>query len=66
MYYSGDGGGGWIRPKILGAKQLLGQYICVGVTSIKGSVIVISSDPPYKDGKAQFTTAPLKTLSNQV
>ena len=36
-----------------------------GVTTdhmIKGTVRVISSDPPYKDGNARLTTVPLNTL----
>ena len=28
----------------------------------KGTVSVISSDPPCEDGNARFTTAPLKPL----
>ena len=31
--------------------------------SIKGTVRVISSDSPYTDGNARFTTIPLKPLS---
>ena len=34
---------------------------------LKGTVSVISSDPPCEDGKAyKFTMAPLKALSDQV
>ena len=33
---------------------------------IKGTVSVISSDPPCKDGNARFTTGPLKALPDQV
>ena len=33
---------------------------------LKGTVIVISNDPPCKDGNTRFTTEPLKALSNQV
>ena len=29
----------------------------------KGTVNVISSEPPYKDGNAQFITVPFKALS---
>ena len=32
---------------------------------IKGTVSVISSDPPCKDGNSRFKTAPLKPLSVQ-
>ena len=32
----------------------------------KGTVRVFSSDPPYKDDYARFTTVPLKALSDQV
>ena len=32
---------------------------------IKGTVSVISSDPPCKDNNVRFTTVPLKTLSDQ-
>ena len=33
----------------------------------KGSVRVVSGDPPCKDGTARyFTTLPLKALSNQM
>ena len=32
----------------------------------KGTVSVISTDPTYKDGNAQFTPVPLKALSDQV
>ena len=37
-----------------------------GLTSniLKGTVSVISSDPPCKDGNARFTTIPLKALSD--
>jgi len=31
---------------------------------IKGTVSVISSDPPCKDGNARYTTVPLKALSD--
>ena len=33
---------------------------------IKGTVSVISSDPPCKDDNVRFTTEPLKALSDQV
>ena len=33
---------------------------------LKGTVSVISSDPPCKDGNARFTTVSLKALSDQV
>ena len=33
---------------------------------IKGTVSVISSNPPCKDGNARFTTVPLKALCDQV
>ena len=33
---------------------------------IKGTVSVISSDPPCKDGNGWFTTVPLIILSDQV
>ena len=36
--------------------------ICI----LKGTVSVISSDPPFKDGNVRFTTVTLKTLFNQV
>ena len=32
----------------------------------KGTVSVVLSDPPCKDGNAWFTTVPLKALSDQV
>ena len=32
------------------------------VTPLKGTVSVVSSDPPCKEGNAQFTTVPLKTF----
>ena len=35
-------------------------------TNIEGTVGVISSDPPFKDGIARVTTVPLKALSDQV
>ena len=34
--------------------------------NIKGTVGVISSEPPCKDGNVRFTTVPLKALSDQV
>ena len=34
-------------------------------SNIKGTVSVISSDPPCKDSSIQFTTVPLKSLSDQ-
>ena len=33
-------------------------------TPFKGTVSVISDDPPYKDGNVRFTTVPLKYQSN--
>ena len=33
--------------------------------SFKGTLIVVLSDPPCKDGNARFTTVPLKPLSDQ-
>ena len=33
---------------------------------LKGTVSVISSDPPCKDDNARFSTVPLKALSDQV
>ena len=36
----------------------------VNLSLIKGTVNIISSDPPYKDN-ARFTTVPLKALSGQ-
>ena len=36
-----------------------------GKRSLKGTVSVISSEPPYKDANARFTTVPLKPLSDQ-
>ena len=38
----------------------------VQVFLFKGTVSVISSDSPYKDDNARFTTVPLKALSDQV
>ena len=32
---------------------------------VKGTVNVISSDPPWKDDNPRFTTVPLKPLSDQ-
>ena len=32
---------------------------------LKGTVSIISSDPPCKDGNAQFTIVPLKPISDQ-
>ena len=32
---------------------------------IKGTVSVMSSDPPSKDSNARFTSVPLKPLSDQ-
>ena len=34
--------------------------------AFKGTVSVVLSDPPCKDGNAWFTTVPLKALSDQV
>ena len=33
------------------------------VIIVKGTVSVISSDPPFKDGNVRFTTVPLKSLN---
>ena len=33
--------------------------------ALKGTLSIISSDPPCKDANAQFTTVPLKPLSDQ-
>ena len=33
---------------------------------LKGTVSVISSDPPWKDGNARFTTVHLKAYSDQL
>ena len=35
------------------------------MSCLKGTVSVISSDPPCKDGNALFTTVPLKHLADQ-
>ena len=40
--------------------------IVILMSIIKGTVNVISSDPPSKDENAQFSTVPLKALSDQV
>ena len=39
--------------------------ICTSYLYLNGSVSVISSEPPCKDGNARFTTIPLKSLSDQ-
>ena len=36
------------------------------LNTVKGIVTVILSDPPCKYGNAQFTTVPLKALSDPV
>ena len=33
---------------------------------LKGTVCVISSEPPFKDGNSLFTTVPFKGLPDQV
>ena len=33
--------------------------------NLKGSVSIISSEPPCKDGNSRYTTVPLKPLSEQ-
>ena len=38
---------------------------CFKFFIFKGTVSVISSDPPWKDGNARFTTVPLKPKSDQ-
>ena len=40
--------------------------IVILMSIIKGSVNVISSDPPSKVENAQFSTVPLKALSDQI
>ena len=40
--------------------------IVILMSIIKGTVNVISSDPPSKDENAQFSTVPLKALSDQI
>ena len=35
-------------------------------SKFKGTVSLISSDPPCKDGNARFTTVTLKALSDQI
>ena len=35
----------------------------VGSTVVRGTVSVVSSDPPYKEGNVRFTTVPSKPLS---
>ena len=35
-------------------------------SQVKGTVSVIASDPPCKDGNVRFTTVPWKALSDQV
>jgi len=37
-----------------------------GNLMLRGTVSVISSDPPCKDSNSRFTTVPLKALSDQV
>ena len=32
---------------------------------LNGTGVIISSDPPFKEGYVRFTTVPLKPLSNQ-
>ena len=46
--------------------NIFGREGGVGLSSdlLKGTVSVISSDPPCKDGNARFTTIPLKALSD--
>ena len=39
--------------------------IRVQILNVEGTVSVVSSDPPYKDGNAWFTSEPLKALSDQ-
>ena len=36
------------------------------ISYIKGTVRVMSSNPPYKDGNVRFTTVPLKAFFDQV
>ena len=42
-------------------KQTIGKYFY----GIKGTVSVISSDPPCTNGNAQFSTVPIKSLSHR-
>ena len=42
------------------------ELVLIDFHKIKGTVSVISSDPPCKDGNARFTTVPLKALSDQI
>ena len=43
------------------------KYVkCIDKSNIKGTVSVISSDSPCKDGNPRFTTAPLKALSDKI
>ena len=40
------------------------EIVMYSEISVKGTVRVISSDPPCKDGNVRFTTVPLKPLSD--
>ena len=40
--------------------------IRVQILNVEGTVSVVSSDPPYKDGHVLFTNVPLKAVSDQL
>ena len=40
-------------------------WISLKVWILKGTVSVISRNPPCKDGSVRFTTIPIKSLTNQ-
>ncbi len=39
-------------------------FVCNFSTSFKGTVGIISSGPPFKEGRVRFTTVPFKPLSD--
>ena len=47
-------------------KHFGGGGVCLSSALLKGTVRIISSDPPCKDGNAWFTKVPFKDLSDQV
>ena len=46
--------------------QNLPESVVTVHTILTGTVIVISSQPPGKDGHVRLTTVPIKALSNEV
>ena len=46
--------------------EILAWLKILSYSQVKGTVSVISSDPPCKDGNVRFTMVLLKALSDQV